>query len=82
MYGTAQEEAITQALGLADATAATTIVSLPQFISALNGVGLSGIVRVPNQGPITAPLPTSQSFNRGYGGYPGGRREMRKGYLN
>lgn len=77
-----QVNSLISALGLSDATRSTTMIPLATFINALGGVGLSGIVTVPNQGPIAAPLPTSQNFNRGYGGYPGGRREMRKGYLN
>jgi hypothetical protein len=80
LFGTAQGESLIQAAGVTDATRST-IIPLATFMAALGSVGLSGIVRVPNQGPITVPLPTSQSFNRGYGGYPG-RREMRKGYLN
>jgi len=75
----AQALSIIQAAGV---PSSGTIIPLSTFMSALGGVGLSGIVAVPNLGPITAPLPTSQNFNRGYGGYPGGRREMRKGYLN
>lgn len=79
LFGTAQYSEVIQAAGV---PSSSTIIPLATFLTALGSVGLSGIVAVPNQGPITAPLPTSQNFNRGYGGYPGGRREIRKGYLN
>lgn len=69
-----QGESVIQALGLTDATRGT-IVSMSQFLAAMNTAGVSGlggIVMVPNSGPINNPLPSStlgQSFNRGFGGY-------------
>lgn len=74
----AQVESLIMAAGLSDATRST-IIPLSTFMNALGGVGLSGIVAVPNQGPIRAPIPTSQNFRGGYGGYGSAGR---KGYIN
>ncbi len=63
-----QAASLIQAAGLSDATRGT-VIPLSTFMNALGGVGLSGIVPVPNQGPIRAPIPTTQSFRGGYGGY-------------
>lgn len=71
----AQVESLIQAAGLNDASRGT-IIPLSTFMNALGGVGLSGIVSVPNGGPIAAPLPT-QSFNRGFGGYGANGRLIR-----
>jgi hypothetical protein len=73
-----QVESLIMGAGLSDATRGT-IIPLSTFLTALGGVGLSGIVAVPNQGPIRAPIPTTQSFRGGYGGYGNAGR---KGYLN
>lgn len=73
-----QVESLIIAAGLSDATRGT-IIPLSTFMSALGGVGLSGIIPVPNTGPISAPLPITQNFRRGYGGYSSGGR---RGYLN
>lgn len=75
-----QVEAIIQALGLTDATRGT-LVTVSQFLTALGSTGLSGIVTVPNAGPIINPLP-SQSFNKGFGGYgSNGRLTRGNGYV-
>jgi len=75
LFGTAQGLAVIQAAGVPSST----IIPLSTFLSALGSAGLSGIVSVPNQGPIRAPIPTTQSFRGGYGGYG---NSGRKGYLN
>lgn len=74
----AQMETIIVAAGLSDATRGT-IIPVSQFINALGSVGLSGIVTTPGQGPIRSPLPTTQNFSGGYGGYGNAGR---RGYLN
>jgi hypothetical protein len=74
----AQVESLILHAGLSDATRGT-IIPLATFVNALTGSGLSGIIHVPGQGPIRAPLPTTQNFSGSYGGYGGGGR---KGYLN
>lgn len=73
-----QAESIIVAAGLTDATRGT-ILPLAQFLTALGSVGLSGIVSTPGQGPIRSPLPTTQNFGGGYGGYGNAGR---RGYLN
>lgn len=75
----AQVESLIVGAGLSDATRGN-IIPLSTFMNALSGVGLSGIVNTPNQGPIRAPLPASQSFGGGYGGY--GNAGRRGKYVN
>lgn len=77
----AQAATVFNALGINynDPTQRVTPVTLPQFIAAMSHAGVSGlsaIIPVPNNGPISAPLPT-QSFGAGYGGY--GRGGYTKG---
>lgn len=80
---TAQADPILGQLGIGtDASSRQRTVTMAQFLSALNGVGVSGIISVPGQGPIRTPLPTSQNFGGGYGGYSGGGYSGRRGYLN
>lgn len=74
-----QGESVILALGLTDATRGT-IISMQQFLNALGSAGVSGIISVPNGGPIRSPMPTTQSFSGGYGGYGTGGK--RGGYLN
>lgn len=76
-----QAGSVFAALGIdsTNPTARVTPVNLQQFVSAMSTAGVSGIISVPNNGPITAPLPTTQNFRGGYGGYNGGGK---RGYLN
>lgn len=75
-----QVDNLITALGLNSATRATPI-PLSAFVAAMAHVGLSGIVHVPNAGPIAAPLPT-QSFGGGFGGYGnGGYSRKGNGYV-
>ena len=73
-----QGESVILALGLTDATRGT-IITMQQFLNALGSAGVSGIISVPNGGQIRNPMPTTQNFSGGYGGYGGG---VKRGYLN
>jgi hypothetical protein len=81
----AQAATVFNALGINynDPTARVTPVTLPQFAAAMSRAGVSGvgaIIPVPNNGPISAPLPT-QSFGAGYGGYGNGGYRKGNGYV-
>lgn len=71
-----QVAALMAAAGLSAGNRAS-YIDLSTFMNALSGVGLSGIVPTPNQGPIRAPIPTTQSFGGGYGGYGNAGRKGR-----